>query len=123
MYAIKGASTTQAFIALSIREFLQARSNVSKNPTNFLHGKKIQETEQNMGYRNSECRSQLARKAALDGLGRVQSDKQRTRNTRANVRQENTVQVEQIQRSRASRGRAVWDTEWTTLKQSGSRSS
>ena len=73
--------------------------------TKLLHGKKIQELVQTMGYHHTRGRSQLALKAAFDRLSQVDSEVQGTRNTRTDgvVRHENRVHVAQNERSRASR--------------------
>ena len=51
-------------------------SNEADFVTTLLGGRKIQEIVQHMGYHYTEGRSQSALKAAPDGLGRVDSDRQ-----------------------------------------------
>ena len=79
-----------------------ASSNKADFMTKFIDRKKIQDIVQNMGYHCTKGRSQYALKAALDDLSRVDQDRQRTENTRTDVRHENTVQTAQIQRSSES---------------------
>ena len=84
--------------------------------TKLLDGKTIQDIVQNIGYHCTKGRSQYALKTALGGLSRVDSGRQRTKNTRTDVRHEHTVQAAQSQRSSGSWERVEWDMRGTRWK-------